>query len=113
MTVTVRKSHHVRSCVRRAVLFAQQKQSCNCKRNSGEPLPRWCFMEEHNTCERHDGRAAREDGGYGGKGATFLKEKKECDRARTNAYPGENRIENRLRAGLLIPTSRTPKKHEL
>src|SRR5213082_1396004 len=113
MTVTVRKSHHVRSCVPRAVLFAQQKQSCNCKRNSGEPLPRWGFMEKHNACERHDGRAASKDGGYGGKGAPFLKKQKKCDRSRADANAGKQRIIKTSSTEFLIPSSRTPEDHQV
>ena len=70
-------------------------------------------MEKHNACERHDGRAARKDGGYGGKGATFLEKKEKRDRPGTDANASKQRIIEPSSTEFLIPSSRTPEDQQV
>ena len=73
-------------------LFAQQKQTNDRKRNADYSLPRRCFVEKQDACERHDGGAARKDCRNGGKRTTFLEKKKKRDRAGTDADTGKQGI---------------------
>ncbi len=70
-------------------------------------------MKKQDAGDSHDCRAACKDRRNHGERTTFLEKKEKGDRSRADAYPGENRIENSLRTGLLIPAARQPKKREV
>ena len=104
MTVTVRKSYHVRSCVRRAVLFAQQKQSMTANRNSYESPPRRWFVERHDACERHDCHAASRNCRNRRKRPALFKKQKELVRASADANAGKRRVSKTSSAEFLTPS---------
>ena len=94
-------------------LFAQQKQTNNRKRNADHSLPRRCFVEKQDACERHDGRAASKDCRNSGKRTAFLEKKEKRDRAGANANAGKQRIIKTSSTEFLIPSSRTPEDRQV
>ena len=96
-----------------AELFAQQKQTNDCKRNADYSLPRRCFVEKHDACERHDGRAARKDGRNGRERTTFLEKKEKRDCAGADANASKQRIIKTSSSEFLIPFSRKPEDRQV
>jgi len=89
-------------------LFAQQKQTNNGKRNSDDSLPRWCFVEKQDACERHDGGAASKNCRNRGERTAFLEKQEKRDRAGADANAGEQGISETGSTEFLIPSSREP-----
>ena len=73
-------------------LFAQQKQTNDRKRDADDPLPRRCFVEKQNACERHDRGAASKDCRNGGQRTAFLEKKEKRDRSGADANAGKQGI---------------------
>jgi len=96
-----------------ADLFAQQKQTNDCKRNADHSLPRRCFVEKQDTCERHDGGAARKDCWNGRERTTFLEKKEKRDCAGADANAGKQRIIETSSTEFLIPSSRKPEDRQV
>ena len=94
-------------------LFAQQKQTNDRKRNADYSLPRRCFVEKQDACERHDGRAASKNCRNGGKRTTFLEKKEKRDRAGTDADTGKQGIIKTSSTEFLIPSSRKPEDRQV
>jgi hypothetical protein len=94
-------------------LFAQQKQTNDRKPNADNSLPRWCFVEKHDACERHDGGAARKDCRNHGERTTFLEKQEKRDRAGADANTGKQRIIKTSSSEFLIPSSRKPEDRQV
>src|SRR2546430_7140611 len=95
------------------LLPAQQEQSSNCQADADQSLPGWRFVKEQNPGNSHECRTTSQNCGDRRERAALLKEKEECDRPSAHADTGKHGIEDSLRAGLLIPTARQPKKGEI
>jgi hypothetical protein len=89
-------------------LFAQQKQTNDRKRNSDDSLPRRCFVEKQDACERHDGGAASKDCRNNGERTAFLEKQEKRDRAGADANAGKQGISETSFTEFLIPSSREP-----
>jgi len=98
---------------RNGCLFAQQKQTDDRKRDADYSLPRRCFAEKQDACERHDRRAASKDCRNDGEWATFLEKQKKRDRAGADANAGKQGIIKTSYTGFLIPSSRNPKDRQV
>ena len=86
----------------------QQEQTNDRKRNADYSLPRRCFVEKQDPCERHDGRAASKDCRNDGERTTFLEKKEKRDRAGANANAGKQRVIKTSSTEFLIPSPRKP-----
>jgi hypothetical protein len=96
-----------------ADLFAQQKQTNDRKRNADHSLPRRCFVEKHDTCERHDGGAARKNCWNGRERSTFLEKKEKRDRAGADANASKQGITKTNSTEFLTPSSRQPEDQQV
>jgi hypothetical protein len=94
-------------------LFAQQKQTNNGKRNADHSLPRWCFVEKQDACERHNGGAPRKDCRDRGERTTFLEKKEKSDRAGADANAGKQGIIKTRSTEFLIRSSYKPEDRQV
>jgi hypothetical protein len=86
----------------------QQKQTNDRKCNADDSLPRRCFAEKQDSCERHDSGAAGKNRRNGGERTTFSKKQEKRDRAGTDANASKQGIIKTSSTEFLIPSSRKP-----
>jgi hypothetical protein len=94
-------------------LFAQQKQTNNRKRNADHSLPRRCFVEKQDACERHEGSATSKNCWDRRERAAFLEQQEECNCAGANANAGKQGIIKTSSTEFLIPSSRKPEDRQI